>query len=99
MNPVYIPPHAIKGRGSASTLAHRFAVDQREACDDGWGGLDAMAVQPTERPPTTVIDELARSAISHNESPDVPFSQSINPYRGGEHVVWRLSSTRKLARQ
>jgi len=85
VNAVYLPISAIKGRGAASRLAHRFVVDQREACDDGWGTLDRSAEEAPRPSPTTVIDEIARSAISRNASPDVPFSQSLNPYRGCEH--------------
>ncbi|MDP3519535.1 MAG: PA0069 family radical SAM protein [Hydrogenophaga sp.] len=85
MADVHIPLHAIKGRGAASQLTHRFSVDERAGFDDGWGTLDDAAAAPPGLPPTQVMDELARSAISRNTSPDVPFSQSINPYRGCEH--------------
>lgn len=78
-------PVAIKGRGSASEMEHRFSAHRREVFDDGWGGAEAAHAETPHRPATEVIDEIARSAISHNTSPDVPFTQSINPYRGCEH--------------
>lgn len=75
---------AIKGRGSTGWLPGRFAVTTPEAADDGWhqrdhdGELDLL-------PRTQVTEERARSIISRNRSPDIPFSQSVNPYRGCEH--------------
>lgn len=85
MSEFRIPTAAIKGRGAASRLAHRFSVDERAGFDDGWGTLDEAAAASEGLPPTEVIGERARSAISRNTSPDVPFTQSINPYRGCEH--------------
>ncbi|MBN9405118.1 MAG: PA0069 family radical SAM protein [Burkholderiales bacterium] len=78
-----LQPH--KGRGAVSRLAHRFERDQRSAFDDGWG--DAQAVDEDAAPPpaTQVIFEDARSAISANDSPDIAFDYSVNPYRGCEH--------------
>lgn len=73
------PPRA--GRGALSNPAGRFEATRFEAADDGWGILDAP-LPPLE---TTVLPEPARSVISHNDSPDLPFSRSINPYRGCEH--------------
>ena len=59
----------------------RFETALREPFDDGW-----TAEEKDERPlETQVTEERARSIISHNDSPDVGFSQSINPYRGCEH--------------
>jgi DNA repair photolyase len=82
-----IPVHAIKGRGSSQRLAHRFERDAREATDDGWGMLDLVAGQVLDaaRPTTQLVREKARSIISRNQSPDIRFDQSINPYRGCEH--------------
>ncbi|MEE9140536.1 MAG: PA0069 family radical SAM protein, partial [Alphaproteobacteria bacterium] len=74
-----------KGRGAVSNAAGRFEPFQREAVDDGWGdGDDDDAWAP---PPlaTTVTTDHSRSIIATNESPDVPFERSINPYRGCEH--------------
>ena len=80
-----IPLHAIKGRGAATRMAHRFAKDERDAYDDGWGTLDEGAVLAGAAVPTEVIWEDARSVISRNQSPDIYFEQSLNPYRGCEH--------------
>ena len=53
-----------------------------EAYDDGWYRDDGEAAAP---PATTVTEETARTIISRNDSPDIPFDQSVNPYRGCEH--------------
>ncbi|MEO8160873.1 MAG: PA0069 family radical SAM protein [Arenimonas sp.] len=77
---------ATKGRGAASRPAGRFEKHTRVGEDDGWGsvyGNDELDSLPPLA--TTVTEERARSIISHNQSPDVGFSQSINPYRGCEH--------------
>ena len=71
----------IKGRGAASNPEGRFETSARELVDDGWTAEE----EPAPHPATTVTDERARSIISRNDSPDVPFDQSINPYRGCEH--------------
>jgi DNA repair photolyase len=70
-----------KGRGAVSNPAGRFESKHRQAFDDGW------LTEDTELPPlkTTVISEPARSIIARNDSPDVGFSLSINPYKGCEH--------------
>jgi DNA repair photolyase len=70
-----------KGRGATCNPEGRFEAQARAAVDDGWGSLEE------ELPPleTTVTPEPAKSIITRNESPDVPFSQSINPYRGCGH--------------
>ena len=70
-----------KGRGALSNEEGRFESYSRESEDDGWGILD----EPLTRIPTTLTRERSRTIISHNQSPDVPFDQSINPYRGCEH--------------
>ena len=74
----------IKGRGAASRPSGRFEKQVRVGQDDGWGSVyeDADALPPLA---TTVTEERARSIVSHNQSPDVGFDQSINPYRGCEH--------------
>lgn len=59
----------------------RFEQQLKEAIDDGWGSLD----EPLPERPTEVRPEPARSIIARNQSPDIPFEQSINPYRGCEH--------------
>jgi DNA repair photolyase len=82
-----IPVHAIKGRGAASSIAHRFTRDAREGFDDGWGTVDEQAALRDVRalPATQVILEDAKSIINRNDSPDIYFDYSINPYRGCEH--------------
>jgi DNA repair photolyase len=68
-------------RGARSFLQGRFESVARETFDDGW-----TPDEPDQRElKTQVTIERARSIVSHNDSPDVGFSQSINPYRGCEH--------------
>lgn len=69
------------GRGAGSNPHNRFARRRREAFDDGWQH-ELEELPPLE---TTLRAERAASIISRNQSPDVPFEQSINPYRGCEH--------------
>ena len=75
---------AHKGRGATLNMAGRFESRQAEWFDDGWGEDEAI-VRASKRPKTVIHIEQARSIISHNESPDLRFTQSINPYRGCEH--------------
>jgi len=72
------PPH---GRGARSNATARYESQVRETFDDGWGAGDAEPAKLT----TTVTPEKARVIITRNDSPDVAFSASINPYRGCEH--------------
>lgn len=84
MNSILQPTVAIKGRGSATRLAHRFSRDTRDAFDDGWPAEgDGTGSMPP--PSTTVTFEDAKSALSHNDSPDLYFTAGLNPYRGCEH--------------
>ncbi len=76
------PLDPLKGRGALSNREGRFETTVHHAEDDGWP-RDAEASPP--RPETRVSLERARSIISRNDSPDVPFEQSVNPYRGCEH--------------
>ena len=87
MSTVHIPLQAIKGRGLAQLHPHRFERDAREAFDDGWGALDdAVQARDQVSPPATEVSfEDARSAITHNDSPDIGFRLGLNPYRGCEH--------------
>jgi DNA repair photolyase len=81
---VMLPPRPLaarKGRGAVSNIQGRYEVDQRERFDDGWDGEDEDA--PAFK--TVVTDEYAKSILSRNASPDVPFNVSLNPYRGCEH--------------
>lgn len=101
--PVRVPlPVARKGRGAVGAPRHRFASDVREWADDGWtpaaaeaplaGDADLLEEgawwqQDAENLPTQVHEERARSAIQKNDSPDIFFDHSVNPYRGCEHVM------------
>jgi DNA repair photolyase len=76
----HVPVQAIKGRGAATRLAHRFMRDQRAAFDDGWAEWEPLAPQPTR-----VVFETVKSAINTVDSPDLFFEHSLNPYRGCEH--------------
>jgi DNA repair photolyase len=77
-----------KGRGAISNRTGRFEALAVEAVDDGWG----IADEPLPPLQTTVQPEPAHSVITKNNSPDIPFDQSINPYRGCEHgCVYCLS--------
>ena len=73
------------GRGAASRVAGRFEQTVAVGEDDGWGSVYEDLGDDAPRPRTTVTEERARTIVSHNQSPDVGFSQSINPYRGCEH--------------
>src|SRR5499425_3399996 len=70
-----------RGRGAQSNASGRYEPLARVAFDDGWRTLEDL-------PPfaTTVTEERARKIITRNESPDISFDRSINPYRGCEHV-------------
>ncbi|MEW2916369.1 PA0069 family radical SAM protein [Ruegeria sp. ANG10] len=74
-----VAPH-IRGRGAATNAAGRFEQFDTIPCDDGW---DIDEDLPPLR--TDVRGEVARSLITYNRSPDLPFDRSINPYRGCEH--------------
>ena len=73
------PKDTLHGRGARSNTSGRFERFAREAFDDGWGG------EPMQKLETIVTPELAKTIISTNQSPDISFDQSINPYRGCEH--------------
>lgn len=69
-----------RGRGARSNHSGRFETERRTSFDDGWEGLADLEALRTE-----VFSEPARSIITRNQSPDISFDQSINPYRGCEH--------------
>ncbi|WP_374570019.1 PA0069 family radical SAM protein [Phenylobacterium sp.] len=71
----------LRGRGARSNATGRYEARLREAFDDGWNEADAEV--PALK--TSVTPEAARVIITHNDSPDVGFDSSINPYRGCEH--------------
>ena len=69
-----------RGRGARSNDTGRFEKGVREEVDDGWEGLGDLDAFKTE-----VYEEPARTIITRNDSPDISFDRSINPYRGCEH--------------
>ncbi|RJS91499.1 PA0069 family radical SAM protein [Salinisphaera sp. Q1T1-3] len=71
-------------RGALTNAASRFAAAHGEDFDDGWDTLDTLADDDTA-PPTRLHRDPTRRVISRNESPDVPFAASINPYKGCAH--------------
>jgi DNA repair photolyase len=73
-------PQQLRGRGAGFNPAARFERRHGQFVDDGW---DSLAALP--RLLTTVTEETPRTIITHNDSPDVGFDRSINPYRGCEH--------------
>ncbi|SIT50272.1 Radical SAM domain-containing protein [Paraburkholderia piptadeniae] len=78
------PPAPRKGRGAVTNLQGRYEVDQREAVDDGWiAPSEDESGRPALR--TQIFEERTKSILTHNQSPDIPFSVSLNPYRGCEH--------------
>lgn len=74
------PPEPPRGRGALSNPDNRFESYSRDNADDGW---EPLAVDPEIT--TTLIHDASRTVISRNDSPDVGFGQSVNPYRGCEH--------------
>lgn len=82
--PHRLPPLARKGRGAGLNPAIRFETTSRDAFDDGWGTLEA-AFADMPPLPTTLTKDSARSALAWNDSPDLGFDRSLNPYRGCEH--------------
>jgi len=70
-----------KLRGTLSQIQGRFDTAARSPFDDGWTPQEQAEVAVT----TTVVEERSRSIIARNDSPDIPFEQSVNPYRGCEH--------------
>lgn len=70
-----------RGRGATGNPAGRFETTTRETVHDEW----SESAPPLRQVPTRIVVEHARSIIARNESPDVPFEQSVNPYQGCEH--------------
>lgn len=69
----------LRGRGTHENALGRYEGAARQTVDDGWEAGEARELR------TEVRDEVARTAISYNKSPDLPFDRSVNPYRGCEH--------------
>ena len=75
-----LPAELRRGRGAATNVSGRFEIERREEIDDGWTQDEAPEPLQTE-----VTWEKPKAIITRNESPDIPFDRSINPYRGCEH--------------
>lgn len=69
-----------RGRGAKTNTSGRFEKAERDVVDDGWESLALLDAFKTE-----VFEDSARSIITRNDSPDISFDRSINPYRGCEH--------------
>jgi DNA repair photolyase len=76
------PPVPLKGRGAVTNLQGRYELNEREVYDDGWV---SASEDGSPRLKTRVFEEPAKSILTRNASPDIPFSVSLNPYRGCEH--------------
>jgi DNA repair photolyase len=76
---------ARKGRGTAWAIEHRFTSQRHESFDDGWGTLEQAAHEEQAAPETQIIEQQVRTILAANDSPDIDFDLSINPYRGCEH--------------
>ena len=93
--PVRFHTPTLKGRGAQLSPQVRFDAFSREEIDDGWSQPDESAVgegaggaaagAEPRLPKTSVTPQVAKSIISRNQSPDLPFNQSVNPYYGCEH--------------
>ena len=77
--PATPPPR--KGRGAGSNESGRFETEKRMPFDDGWGSSE----DEPARLATTLVVDATRTIIARNDSPDIGFDRSINPYRGCEH--------------
>lgn len=82
---VFLPRACVKGRGTAWAIEHRFASEHHQSVDDGWGVLEQLAREEAVSPQTEIIEQRVKTILSGNDSPDIPFDLSINPYRGCEH--------------
>jgi DNA repair photolyase len=82
---VLAPAAALKGRGTAWSIEHRFTSQHHESFDDGWGTLEQAAREERAAPGTQIIEQNVKAILSGNDSPDIAFDLSINPYRGCEH--------------
>jgi DNA repair photolyase len=78
--PDALDPARRRGRGAVTSRSGRFEAERREIVDDGWSSADDLPQLKTE-----VTFEKPRTIITRNDSPDISFDRSINPYRGCEH--------------
>ena len=82
---MFMPRASLKGRGTAWAIEHRFTSEQHQSVDDGWCLLEQAAREEAVAPGTQIIEQRVKTILSGNDSPDIPFDLSINPYRGCEH--------------
>jgi len=75
-----MPRQLWNGRGAPSNRPSRFLPSSSHAIDDGWG-----EPEPPRRPETRALPDRTRTLITRNQSPDIGFDRSINPYKGCEH--------------
>lgn len=91
---VMLPPRPLqplKGRGAVANIQGRYEVNEREAFDDGWTDEQMREGEAPQVWRTHVTEEMAKTILSRNQSPDIPFGVSLNPYRGCEHVIIQQS--------
>lgn len=90
-DPEVVVRSPLKGRGAVTNATGRFERERRERVVGEWPGDNPFQGRVTEdwqaeiRPKTEVAVDASRTIIARNQSPDVPFDRSINPYRGCEH--------------
>jgi DNA repair photolyase len=82
---MFMPRASAKGRGTVWAIEHRFTSEHHQSVDDGWGVLEQLAREEAVSPQTEIIEQRVKTILSGNDSPDIPFDLSINPYRGCEH--------------
>jgi DNA repair photolyase len=75
-------PRRLRGRGALSNAVGRYERETRVLVDDGWSTSPEDELPPVR---TEVLRDSARTIITRNQSPDISFDQSINPYKGCEH--------------
>lgn len=80
LSPNGVDAHRRRGRGANSNASGRFEPLSRSSFDDGWESLATLDVFRTQ-----VTEETTKTIITRNQSPDISFDRSINPYRGCEH--------------
>ena len=88
VQPIAAPLKGRKGRGAVTNMQGRYELQQRESFDDGWTQEDEKNIDADDVPPTwktQIIEEQAKTILTRNTSPDLPFGVSLNPYRGCEH--------------
>jgi DNA repair photolyase len=82
-----LPDRVVRGRGAIGNCPGRFDTTRHVTLDDGWDAAIPEGEETAHALPvvTTLTADISRSVIARNDSPDVPFDRSVNPYRGCEH--------------